>query len=140
MSSKEDDSEIYRPAFTNGYPDIASGLPFPAACEKHVFKTFQAERVYIIASASLARNTDNLEELLSALSAKFFGCRRGMTPHGLWSEVLEVTKQAKEANAEIIATIGAGSLTGAAKIIALVSLTSFVYHMELQLSGPGTRQ
>lgn len=114
---------MHRAAFESGCPHISYGLPFPIACAKHVSKTFQASRVYIIASGSLSRNTDHVQQLRNALSPNVVGVRNGMTPHTLWSEILEVTKEAKDANADILVTLGAGSLTDAAKIIALVSCT-----------------
>ena len=44
-----------------------------------------------------------------------------MKPHTLWSEVLEVTQDALEKDADLLITLGAGSLTDAAKIVVLVS-------------------
>jgi alcohol dehydrogenase class IV len=126
MAAADDDGEVYRPAFESGYPHISHGLPFPTACAKHVSKTFQASRVYIIASGSLSRNTNNLKQLRDALGSKVVGARIGMTPHTLWSEILEITKEAKEANADILVTLGAGSLTDGAKIIALVGLEPYL--------------
>lgn len=122
MASENDSSEVYRPAFDAGYPHISYGLPFHSACAKHVVETFKASRVYIIASGSLARNTDNVIKLQNALGSRVVGTRIGMKPHTLWSEILEIAKEAKEVNADILVTLGAGSLTDGAKIIALVSL------------------
>lgn len=114
-------SEVYRPAFSTGdYPHISYNLPFHKSCAKHVSETFKASRVYIIASGSLARNTDNVTKLQDALGSKVVGTRIGMKPHTLWSEILEIAKEAKELEADILVTLGAGSLTDGAKIIALV--------------------
>ena len=55
------------------------------------------------------------------MGAKAVGTRHGMTPHTLWSEVLEIVQDAKDVEADLLVTLGAGSLTDAAKIIALVS-------------------
>lgn len=116
MSGKE----TYRPAFEGSQTYISYGLPFQEACAKHVRKTFNASRVYIIASKSLATNTDAAESLVQALGSKVVGKRIGMTPHTLWSEILEVAKDARTVDADLIITLGAGSLTDASKIIALV--------------------
>lgn len=121
MASEKDSSEVYRPAFDAGYPHISYGLSFHSSCAKHVVETFKCSRVYIIASGSLARNTDNVTKLQNALGSKVVGTRIGMKPHTLWSEILEIAKEAKEVNADILVTLGAGSLTDGAKIIALVS-------------------
>ena len=61
-----------------------------------------------------------MERLQNALGDKVVGVRRGMTPHTLWSEILEVTKAAVDADADLLVTLGAGSLTDGAKIIATV--------------------
>lgn len=43
-----------------------------------------------------------------------------MKPHTLWSEILEIAAKANEVKANLLVTLGAGSLTDGAKIIALV--------------------
>ena len=125
MASKEpptsSDGEVYRKAWEGSYASISYGLPFPDACAKHVKNTFKASRVYIVASGSLSRNTNHVERLQKALGDNVVGTRYGMQPHSLWSEILEITKAAKEADADLLITLGAGSLTDGAKIIALVS-------------------
>jgi alcohol dehydrogenase class IV len=101
---------------------ISYGLDFPAACSKHVNETFQASKVFIIASGSLVKNTDCLERLETAIGKKnLAGKFVGLKPHTLWSEVLEITELARDASAECIVTLGAGSLTDGAKIVAFVS-------------------
>ena len=112
--------EVYRYAFPESPPHISYGIAFHESCVKHVSETFNAKRVYIIASGSLSRQTDNIKKLETALDGKVVGIRHGMTPHTLCSEVLEIIHDAREARADLISTCGAGSLTDAAKIIALV--------------------
>ncbi|KAI9842224.1 MAG: hypothetical protein M1830_007819, partial [Pleopsidium flavum] len=113
-------SETFRPAFPDhDHPKITYGLPYPEACRKHVESTFHASRVYIISSGSLARNTEALASLQLALGSKVVGTRIGMKSHTLWSEILEIVNEAREAKADLLITLGAGSLTDGAKIIAL---------------------
>lgn len=114
--------ETVRPAFTGRErPLLSYGIAFPEAAAQHVTHTFHASHVYVICSGSLARNTDSLENLSTALgSDKIAGRRIGMQSHTLWSEVLEIVKEARDAKADLILTLGAGSLTDAAKIIAFV--------------------
>ena len=124
MSSEaepQSDGEVhYLPFSGTTYPYISHGLPFPQACAKHVDKTFRASRVYIIASGTLARTTDYVRELQQALGERVVGTRAGMTPHTLWSEILEIADECRDLDADLIVTLGAGSLTDGAKIIALV--------------------
>ena len=113
------DERLFSP-FQNRPVQVSYGLEFPEACRKHVDSTFHANRVYIISSASLTRNTDALSRLKSSLGSKAAGIRIGMRPHTLWSEILEITQDAQAVQADLIITLGAGSLTDAAKIISLV--------------------
>ena len=73
---------------------------------------------------SLSRNTHHVKRLQDALSSRVVGTRYGMKPHTLWSEILEVAQEASSVSADLLVTLGAGSLTDGAKIIALVSLRS----------------
>ncbi|KAK5111547.1 hypothetical protein LTR62_004843 [Meristemomyces frigidus] len=109
--------EQYWRAFTSSGPNVSYGRPYPEACAKHVTETFRAHRVYIIASGSLARNTDHVRQLQTALGDKVVGVRKGMKPHTLWSEILEVTAEARAVQADLLITLGAGSLTDGAKIV-----------------------
>jgi alcohol dehydrogenase class IV len=114
--------ETFRRAFPDREkPTISYGLPFPEAAAKHV-ESFKASRVYIISSGSLARNTSNLKDLQAALGDKVVGTRVGMKPHTLWSEILEIVAEARSSKADLLLTLGAGSLTDAAKIVSLVGV------------------
>jgi len=115
-------TETLRPAFAGrALPRLSYGLPFPDAAARHVDETFHASRVFVICSASLARNTDSLQRLKDALGpGRVVGERVGMRSHTLWSEVVEVVHAAREVEADLLITLGAGSLTDAAKIVALV--------------------
>jgi alcohol dehydrogenase class IV len=116
-----EDGEIVRPAFDDvAGPHISYNLPFDKASAKHVVETFAAERAYILASGSLCKNTEFVQQLQDALGSRVAGVRKGMTPHTLWSEVLEVADECRRVNADLLITIGGGSLTDAAKLVALV--------------------
>lgn len=113
--------ETIRPAFANrDEPRIAYGVPFPEATAFQAATYFHASKVYVICSGSLSRNTDALERLKTALGDKFAGVRIGMKPHTLWSEVVEIINDAKSVRADLLVTLGAGSLTDAAKIVSFV--------------------
>ncbi|KAK7510682.1 uncharacterized protein IWZ02DRAFT_472244 [Phyllosticta citriasiana] len=101
------------------HPVASHGLSFEQACAKHVDQDFRASRVYILASGTLARTTYVTRKLQEALGDKVVGVQDGMTPHTLWSEYIEVTKVTKEANADLLITLGGESLIDAAKIVSL---------------------
>ncbi|KAL3446554.1 alcohol dehydrogenase [Aspergillus insuetus] len=114
--------ETFRPAFADRpRPLLSYGIPFPEAVARHVVDTFDAKRVYVICSGSLARNTDSLDRLaetLGKVKVSIVGKRVGMKPHTLWSEVLEITEDARACEADLILTLGGGSLTDGAKVVA----------------------
>lgn len=112
--------ETYRPAFPPAStPHISTGLPFPEACAHHISNTFHASRVYVIVSSSISK-TANFARLQDALNGKIVGVRKGIRPHTPWDDVLEIIQDVREKEAEIIVTLGAGSLTDGAKVISFV--------------------
>lgn len=125
-------SETLRPAFAGrDRPLLSYGVPFPAAAARHVTDTFSASRVYVIISGSLAKNTDALDRLKASLGPeKVVGVRRGMKSHTLWSEVLEIVHEVRATQADLLLTLGAGSLTDGAKVVAMVC---HPHHLQLPL-------
>ncbi|KAK5283820.1 hypothetical protein LTR40_001143 [Exophiala xenobiotica] len=106
------------PAFNDRpIPYITYGLHFDEAAAYHIEHTLNAKRVYIIASNSLSKNTDALKRLQHALGDKVVGTRIGLAPHTHWNQVLEVAQDAAPKQPDCIVTLGAGSLTDAAKVI-----------------------
>lgn len=121
-------TETVRPAFRDRQlPRLSYGIPFHAAAARHVEEISQASRVYIICSRSLAQNTNALQQLKAALGARVIGQRIGMKSHTLWSEVVEIVTDARAVNADLLVTLGAGSLTDGAKIVALVCNDKYQY-------------
>lgn len=116
--------ETVRPAFEGRErPLLSYGLAFPVATARHLNATFQASRVYVICSGSLARNTNVMNQLETALGPdKLVGHWIGMRSHTLWSEVLQIAEEVRTVHADLLLTVGAGSLTDGAKIIALVGI------------------
>ena len=125
------DGETYTLAFPTGEcphpsPHISYGLPFPRACAKHVAHTFQGRRVYILVSANLSSRTCDLPCLHAAIDKELgedtvVGIRRGVRPHIYYSDILKIVREAKEVNTDCLVTLGGGSLTDTAKVVALVS-------------------
>lgn len=116
--------ETIRPAFSGrAEPRILYGVRFPEATAEQAENYFYASKAYVLCSGSLARNTDALNRLKSALDDKVVGVRVGMKPHTLWSEVIEIVNDAKSVGADLLVTLGAGTLTDAAKIISFVRLS-----------------
>ena len=100
---------------------ISYGLPFHIAVAKHARDTFHASRVYVLASKTLADTTSMLQDLETALSGKIVGTKTGLKAHTSWGDVLSMKKECEELKADVIVTLGGGSLTDAAKLLSLVS-------------------
>ncbi|RHZ55217.1 iron-containing alcohol dehydrogenase [Aspergillus thermomutatus] len=134
--------ETLRPAFADRpRPLLSYGIPFPAAAAHHVVDTFKASKIYIICSGSLARNTDALDRLTAALGPeKVAGRRIGMQSHTLWSEVLEIVHDARRAEADLLLTLGAGSLTDGAKVVALALANNVQTATDLAALATGANQ
>ncbi|CAG8975422.1 hypothetical protein HYALB_00010369 [Hymenoscyphus albidus] len=110
--------ENYRLAFPpSTKPHISTGIPFPAACAHHITNTFKASKVYIIVSNSISK-TSNFTDLENALGDKVVGVRKGIKPHTPWDDVLEIVAEVREKGVDVIVTLGAGSLTDGAKVVA----------------------
>ncbi|KAF2099725.1 Dehydroquinate synthase-like protein [Rhizodiscina lignyota] len=102
----------------NPRPHVSTGLAFTTACAHHVENTFKASRVYMIVSKSIS-GTENFVSLEKALSGKVVGVRRGIRQHVPWDDVVEVAKDVHDRDADLIVTLGAGSLTDGAKVVSL---------------------
>lgn len=93
---------------------ISYGLPFDKAVAKHIGPD---KRVFVLASKSLAAKTPHLDRLQSALGPRLAGVHIGITSHTLFQECLALAAEARAARPDVILTLGAGSLTDAAKFV-----------------------
>ncbi|KAI0380990.1 putative Fe-containing alcohol dehydrogenase [Hypomontagnella monticulosa] len=134
-------SETFEPAFPGrDRPLISFGLSFVESLLKHADDTFGASRIYVICSRSLASNTTYLDELKKAFGDKIVGVRVGLKPHSLWSEILEVVADTKQYDVDLIVTLGAGSLTDAAKIVSYALASDVSTHAGLDSLCPTSSQ
>jgi len=78
-----------------------------------------SQRVFLIASATLQHETPVIAEFIEALGSFFAGCYVGIPPHVPADSVIECAAKAREADADLIVTIGGGSVTDAGKVAAL---------------------
>ncbi|KAI1212336.1 putative Fe-containing alcohol dehydrogenase [Annulohypoxylon truncatum] len=133
--------ETFEPAFEGqSRPLLSFGLSFTESLVKHADDTFHASRIYVIFSRSLAGNTTYLDDLKKVLGDKVAGVRVGLKPHSLWSEILEVVADARKCDADLIVTLGAGSLTDSAKIVSFALANDVSTHAELDTLLPTSSQ
>jgi maleylacetate reductase len=78
-----------------------------------------AERVFLMVSGTLNRTTDEIDKLRRALGNKCAGTFDKMPPHTPRSAVIAAAEQAREAGADLIVTLGGGSITDGAKAVQL---------------------
>lgn len=78
-----------------------------------------AERVFLITSASLRTGTPAISRIEAALGRRYAGAFHGIAPHAPRSDVLRATEAARAAGADLIVSIGGGSVTDGTKIVAL---------------------
>jgi maleylacetate reductase len=78
-----------------------------------------ASRVFIMASQSLVDRGPEISAIRGGLGRAFAGIYSGMPSHTPRDAVLEATHGAREAGADMIATVGGGSITDAAKAVTL---------------------
>jgi maleylacetate reductase len=79
----------------------------------------EAERVFLMVSGTLNRATDEIAKVRRALGNRYAGVFDHMPPHTPRHAVIEAAAMAREAGADLIATIGGGSVTDGAKAVQL---------------------
>lgn len=78
-----------------------------------------AERVFLMVSGTLNRTTDEIDKLRRALGNKCVGTFDKMPAHTPRNAVIAAADQAREARADLIVTLGGGSITDGAKAVQL---------------------
>lgn len=84
-----------------------------------VVKAHGAERVFLMVSGTLNRQTDEVEAVRRALGNKCVGTFDKMPAHSPRSAVIAAAAQARESKADLIVTLGGGSITDGAKAVQL---------------------
>jgi maleylacetate reductase len=78
-----------------------------------------AQRAFLMVSGTLNRETDEIEKVRQALGARCVGTFDRMPAHTPRAAVIAATEQARDAQADLIVTIGGGSITDGAKAVQL---------------------
>ncbi len=81
--------------------------------------THNAKRVFLLVSSTLRTQTDEITLIESALGDSVAAVFDGIAPHGPRSDVLKAMEEARACDADLIITVGGGSVTDAGKVIAL---------------------
>ena len=78
--------------------------------ERHGF-----ERVFLLVSGTLDRETEEIEKVQGFLGDRVVGKYAKMPPHVPRQQVIEVANKVRETKAQLIVTFGGGSVTDGAK-------------------------
>jgi maleylacetate reductase len=78
-----------------------------------------AERVFLMVSGTLNRHTDAIEKVRIALGSRCAGLFDAMPAHTPREAVIAATDAARAASADLIVTVGGGSITDGAKAVQL---------------------
>ncbi len=76
-----------------------------------------AKRVFILCSSFLNRQTDEIRRIEAALGDRHAATHDGIQPHAPRGDVLAAANQARAAKADLVVTVGGGSVTDAGKIL-----------------------
>jgi maleylacetate reductase len=98
--------------------EIVFGPPAATALAD-IATRFDAQRVFLMASGTLNRTTDEIGRVRRALGARCVGTFDQMAPHTPRRAVIAAAEQARAAGADLIVTIGGGSITDGAKAVQL---------------------
>ena len=78
-----------------------------------------AKRAFLMVSGTLNRETDEIENIRNALGARCVGTFDAMPAHTPRAAVIAAADQARDAKADLIVTVGGGSITDGAKAVQL---------------------
>ncbi len=98
--------------------NIVFGVPFAEALKEEVERT-GAHAAFLLASGTLARETDMVEQVRRALGNRLAGVCARIGAHTPRIDVVAAANAARAAGADLIVTLGGGSVTDAAKMVAL---------------------
>ena len=98
--------------------EVLFGQPAAAAVAE-LAERLDAGRVFLMASGTLNRETDEIERIRGALGSRYAGLFDRMPPHTPRHAVIEAAEAARKAEADLIVTVGGGSITDGAKAVQL---------------------
>ncbi len=98
--------------------EVLYGIPAAQAVADQA-RLLGSERVFLMVSGTLNRETDEIEKIRKALGNRCAGVFDRMPPHTPRAAVIAAAEQAREAKADLIVTIGGGSITDGAKAVQL---------------------
>jgi maleylacetate reductase len=97
---------------------VIYGIPLQEALADEV-ERLGSRAVYVMASGTLARQTGVIEEVRRVLGNRIAGVCAKIGAHTPRVDVVAAANEARAANADVLLTVGGGSVTDAAKMVGL---------------------
>jgi len=91
-----------------------------------------AKRVFLLVSSTIRAQTDEIERIEEALGDRVAAVFDGIAAHSPRSDVLKAIEAARAVDADLIVTVGGGSVTDAGKVIALGLKHNFRTHADFE--------
>lgn len=110
---------------------VLMGQPAAEALRAEI-ERLGAQRAFLIVSDSLLHHTDEIERIRQALGARCADVFSGVQPHVPRASVLAAAAQARAAQADLIVSIGGGSVTDSAKVVALALRHGWQTHEDFE--------
>ena len=101
-----------------GMDEVVFGQPAAEAVAAQLDR-LHLSRAFLMVSGTLNRNTDEIDKIRKSLGRRYVGSFDAMPPHTPREAVVAAAEQARTAGADIIVTVGGGSITDGAKAVQL---------------------
>lgn len=98
---------------------VSMGAPAAEAVRDQAGR-MDARRVFLLVGSTLRAQTDEIRRIEATLGGRHAATWSGISPHGPRADVLAAANAAREANADLVVTVGGGSVTDAGKIVPLL--------------------
>jgi maleylacetate reductase len=123
---------------------VVFGKPYAEALAQEVDR-LDKRAVFVLASGTLARTTDAVGRLRHVLGNRIAGVCAKIGAHTPRIDVVAAANAAREAGADLIVTLGGGSVTDAAKMVGLclgngVTEPAQLDHFRARIAADGTSQ
>ncbi len=97
---------------------VIYGIPVAEALADEITR-LDARAVYVLASGTLNRETDVIDTVRRVLGNRLAGVRAKIASHTPRTDVVAAANEARAAKADLILTVGGGSVTDAAKMVGI---------------------
>ena len=112
-----EDQRVHKGRVVFGTMDeVVFGQPAAGAIVAQMDR-LRASRAFLMVSGTLRRHTDEIEKIATALGSRCAAIFDEMPQHTPREAVIAASDQARAANADLIVTIGGGSITDGAKAV-----------------------